>query len=281
MGDRTSFVGVQPHGGEVPDDDGLEVHHQVLAERGVIQPREKEEARGLDGTARHNDHVGLSRVGGSVPVDELDPGGPPALGDDATHVGLGHQLRPPCRHRPGEQRHRIPLGVDGAAEEGAEPAVVAGRPAVVGDAVRRRRCLIGVQAHLLGRGRRQHRPVHGRAGRHRVGTRPPGGKRIGPLAPGHPDRPLDLCVIGLELVVVEGPVADGGVFLRPVGRRGGRNPPHGTVAPSRRHVSLPRRQWWGWSSPRRRACARPRPLSGGRRAARRAGPARESNATRT
>ncbi len=62
VGDGAALVRVQPHGREVPDDDGLEVHHQVLAERRVVQPREEEEARRLDGAARHDDQLGLPGV---------------------------------------------------------------------------------------------------------------------------------------------------------------------------------------------------------------------------
>ena len=184
----------------------------------MVEPRQEEEARGLNGATRHHDEFGLPGVRDPVRPDELDTGGAAAVGDDAAHVGLGHQLCSTGGHRPGQQRHRVALGVDGAAEESAKAAVVAGRTAVVGDAVRRRRCLVGVQAHLFSRSRRQHGPVHGRAGRHGIGTRPPGGEGIGPLAPRHPDRALDLCVVRLELVVVEGPVVDGGTLLRPVDR---------------------------------------------------------------
>ena len=217
MGDGASLVGVQPHGREVPDDDGLEVHHEVLAERRVVEPREEEKARGLDGTPRHDDQLGLPGARDPVGPDELDASGAPAVGDDAAHVGLGHQLRPSRGHRLGQQRHRVALGVDGAAEEGAEAAVVAGRAAVVGDAVRRCRRLVGVQADLLGRGRRQHRAVHRRPRRHRIRPRPPGGKGVGTRTAGHADRPLDLRVVRLQLLVVERPVVDCGALLRPVG----------------------------------------------------------------
>ena len=139
------------------------------------------------------------------------------VGDDPAHVGLGHQLRPAGRHRLGQQRHRVALGVDGTAEEGAEAAVVAGGPAVVGDAVRRRRRLVGMQADLLGGRRREDGAVHRRTRRHRIRPRTPRGERVGPGPAGDADGPLHLGVERLELVVVEGPVLDGRVLLGPVG----------------------------------------------------------------
>ena len=211
-------------------------------------------------------------------VDVLDPGGPPALGDDAAHVGLGHQLGPPRRHGLGQQRHRVALGVDRAAEEGAEAAVVAGRPAVVGDAVGRRRRLVGVQADLLGGGRRQHRAVHRRARRHRVRARPPGGERVGALAartrrwPARPRRSTARAR--------RSRAASRRRRRPPAARRsrGAGSPPPGSAAPCRRRGCRRRRPSSGWSSPRRRACARPRPPSGGRPAARPAGRGRGSSA---
>ena len=124
----------------------------------------------------------------AVGVDVLDAGGPASLGDDPADVGLGHQLRPAGGHGLGQQRDGVALGVDGAAEEGAEPAVVAGGPPVVGDAVRRRRRLVGVQADLLRRLRRE---------RARRTSGAPGGIGYGPerqaangLAPSRPATPM-------------------------------------------------------------------------------------------
>ena len=153
----------------------------------------------------------------AVGPDVLDPGGPAAAGDDAADVGLGHELGPAGRHGLGQERHGVALGVDGAAEERAEAAVVAGRAAVVGDAVGRRRRLVGVEPDLLRRRRRQHGAVHGRPRRHRVRARPPGRERVGALASRHADGPLHLGVVRLELVVVDRPVVDRRVLLRPVG----------------------------------------------------------------
>ncbi len=139
------------------------------------------------------------------------------LCDDAAHVGLGHELGPTRGHGPGEQGHRVALGVDRAAEERTEAAVVAGGPPVVGDAVGRRRCLVGVEPDLLGGRRGQHCPVHGSPGWHGVGARPPGGKGVRTLPACHADGPLHLGIERLELVVVDGPVVDGRTHLGTVG----------------------------------------------------------------
>ncbi len=233
VSDGAPLVRVQTHGREVSDDDGLEVHHQVPAERRVVHPGQQQQARRLDGATRHDDQLGIPGARDAVRPDELDAGGSPALRDDAADVGLGHQLGPPRRHGLGQQRHRVTLGVDGAAEERAVAAVVASRTAVVGDAVGRRRRLVGMQADLLGRGRRQQRPVHRCPGRHRIRTGAPGGERVGTLAPGDPDGPLHLGVIGLELVVVERPVVDGRSIL---GTIGGAEPE--VLLPEARHLAV-------------------------------------------
>ncbi len=206
---------------------------RYLPSAGCSSP-ERRRRRGVSmAPARHDDQLGFPGVRDPVRPHELDAGGPPALGDDAAHVGLGHQLGPPRGHGPGQQRHRVALGVDGAAEEGAEAAVVAGRPPVVGDAVGRRRRLVGVQADLLGGGRRQHGAVHRRPGGHRVGAGPPGGERVGALAARDADGPLDLGVVRLELVVVERPVVDRGALLRAVG---GEEPE--VLLPEARHLAV-------------------------------------------
>ena len=100
---------------------------------------------------------------------------------DARDEGLGQQLGPARGHHPLQQGDRVALGVDGAAEEGAEPAVVAGRAAVVGDAVGGGGGRVGVVAEPLGGRRRQGGAVHGRPRGHRVGPRAPGGERVGPV----------------------------------------------------------------------------------------------------
>ena len=191
-----------------------------------------------------------------------------AVRQDPGHERLGHEMRPPGGHRLGEQRHRVALGVDGAAEEGAEPAVVAGGPAVVGDAVRRRRCLVRVQPDGLGGLRREQRAVHGGPRRHRVRARPPRGERVGPGAAGDPDGAFDLRVVRLELGVLERPVVD--VARRVAGRAGcaAGSPLRGNAGPCRRRECRRRPRWSGWSSPRRRACARPRRRCAGTPAAR-------------
>ena len=209
---------VQAQRREVPHHDGLEVHHEVASERRVLEPRQEEQPWRLDGAAGHDHQVGRHGVGLAGRVDVLDPGRPPSLDEDPADAGLGHQLQTAGRHGPGQQGHRVALGVDGAAEERAVAAVVAGGPAVVGDAVRRGRRFVGMQAHLLRRGRRQQRAVHGRTRGHRVGTAAPGGERVRALAARHADGPLDLGVVRLELVVLERPVVDVGALLRAAGR---------------------------------------------------------------
>ena len=184
----------------------------------MLQAGEEQDARRLDRTAGHDHEVRVHRVRHAVGPDVLDPGGPAPTGDDAADVGLGHELGPAGRHGLRQEGHGVALGVDGTAEERAEAAVVAGRAPVVGDAVGRRRRLVGVEPDLLRRSRREHGAVHGRPGRHRVGARPPGRERVGPLASGHADGPLDFGVVRLELVVVDRPVVDRGVLLRAIGR---------------------------------------------------------------
>ena len=217
VGDRPPLVRVQEQVREVPDDDRLEVAHQVATEGRVLEPREEQDARRLDRAAGHDDELGVHGAGHAVGTDELDARRRAPLCHDTAHVGLSHELDPTCGHGPGEQGHRVALGVDRAAEERAEPAVVARGPPVVGDAVGRRRRLVGMEPDLLGGGRGQHGPVHGGPGCHGVGARPPGGKGVRTLPACHADGPLHLGVERLELVVVDGPVVDGRTLLRTVG----------------------------------------------------------------
>ncbi len=83
----------------------------------------------------------------------------------------------------------------------AEAAVVAGRPAVVGDRVGAGRRPVGVQAPPLGGRRRQHGAEHVRPGRHRVRAGAPRGERVGLGVAGHADQALGLGVVGLEVGV--------------------------------------------------------------------------------
>ncbi len=179
----------------------------------MVEPGEEQQPGRLDG-AGGDDHVaGGQEALGTVGTDDIDPGGPAALDADPGHEGLGQQLGPTGGHGPLQHGDGIALGVDGAAEVGAEAAVVAGRPAVVGDAVGRGGGRIGVVAEPLGGGRRTGWRRTWGARRHGEGTRPGGGEGVGPLGAGHPDGPLHLGVVGLELVVVEGPVGHLGVGL--------------------------------------------------------------------
>ena len=139
------------------------------------------------------------------------PGGPRS-GPATTKVSASSSARPVAMARM-QHGDRIALGVDRAAEEGAEPAVVAGRPAVVGDAVGRGRRRIGVVAQPLGGRRRADGAEHGCARGHGERPRPGAGERVGPVGAGHPDGPLDLGVVRLELVVVDRPVGHVGPGL--------------------------------------------------------------------
>ena len=272
------LVGVQTQLREVPDDDRLEVAHQVPTEGGVLHAREEEDARRLDGAARHDDELGVHGPGDAIGPDELDAGGPPALRDDPAHVGLGHELGPAGGHGPGQQRHRIALGVNRAAEERAEAAVVAGGPPVVGDAVGRRRRLVGMEPDLLRRGRRQHRAVHRRA-RAASGRDPSARRRTGWHRRVRPPRwPAPL---RCNTARARRSRSASRRRRRPPGARGWRragSPPRGSAAPCRRRGSRLPRPSWGWSSPPRHACARPRRRCAGTPGARSAGPVRGSNA---
>ena len=199
----------------------------------MLQAGQEQEARRLDRAAGHDHEIGVHRVRDAVGPDVLDPGGPAPVRDDAADVRLGHELGPAGRHGLGQERHRVALGVDRAAEERAEAAVVASRAAVVGDAVGGRRRLVGVEPDLLRRRGRQHGAVHGRPRRHRIGARAPGCERVGPGASGHADGPLHLGVVRLELVVVERPVVDRRLLLRPVG---GAEPE--VLLPEARHLAV-------------------------------------------
>ncbi len=100
----------------------------------------------------------------------------------------GRSSARPVRSARRRRRHRVALGVDGAAEERAEAAVVAGRPAVVGDRVAAVGAGVGVVAEPLGRGGGDHGAVHRGARGHRVGTRAPRGEGVGARRP-RPPRP--------------------------------------------------------------------------------------------
>ena len=147
----------------------------------------------------------------AVWADVAHAGGAPVAHVDPVHECLGPQSGAPGEQRSLEGRHGIALGVDGAAVEGAEPAVVARRPAVVGNRVGPRRRSVGVVAEAFGGVRAERRPVHRGAGRHWVGARARRGVRVGAGVTGHPDEPFGVRVEGLELVVGDGPVGEGRV----------------------------------------------------------------------
>ena len=214
MGDRASLVGVEPHR-ELAEGQGLEVVHEIAPDLGVIEPREEQQAGRLGGTGRHHHVAGGFDVVLSVGVYPFHAGGPPVRHSDLRHHRLGAQLGPPRHERPAERCDGVALGVYRAPEERAEAAVVAGRPAIVGDRVARRGAGIGVVAQSLRGGGGDHRAVHRGARWHRVGSAAPGGEGIGTGLPGHPDQPLGFGVVGLQFVVAERPVGDGGALHRP------------------------------------------------------------------
>ena len=192
-------------------DDRLEVAHEMAADQGMLEAREHEQPGRLDGAGGEDDHAGGLDVGAAVGVDVVDTGRG-AVGD----VELGHERLWPQLGSAGQQGSlqrcdRVALGVDGAAVEGAEPAVVARRPAVVGNRVGPRRRSVGVVAEAFGGVRAERRPVHRGAGRHWVGARGRRGVRVGAGVTGHPDEPFGVRVEGLELVVGDGPVGEGRV----------------------------------------------------------------------
>ena len=164
----------------------------------------------------------------------------------------------PGAQRPAQQRHRVALGLDRAAEAAAEPAVVAGRAPVVGHRVHAGRAAVRVQAGPLGRGHRQDGALHVGARRHRERSRPPRRERVRLLA-GHPDEPLGLGVVRLEVVVGERPVDDVGALDRAERRAAAGSRPPGSGAACRRRGSRRRRPSTAASSRGRRRGGRRRP----------------------
>ena len=207
VGHGPSLVGVDPLR-KVAEGQCLEVEHQVATDHRVVEPGEQEEAGCLHGPAGQHDGVG--RLGLSLPlgVDPLHTGGAATLDEDARHKGVGPQFGPTGQKGSLQRRHRVPFGVDGAAVIGAEPAVVAGRPTVVGDRVASGGGRVGVVAEPFGGCRGEHRAVHRSPRRHWIGTGAPGRERVGAGLAGDADEPLRLGVVRLELVVAERPVGD-------------------------------------------------------------------------
>ena len=112
VGHGPALVADGGEGRRSADHDGLEVHHQVATERGVVAARQEQEARRLDRAAGHDDHLGVHRALHPVGADVVDAGGPAALDADARHEGLGHQLGPTGGHGPGQEGDGVALGVD-------------------------------------------------------------------------------------------------------------------------------------------------------------------------
>ena len=144
---------------------------------------------------------------------------PSAVEQDLERDALGAQLTAPAPERAAQHGDRVALGVDRATVEGAEPAVVARGPTVVGHAVGAGRRAVRVVSERRGRGRGQGREVHVGARWHRIRTAAPRGERVAGVVAGHADRAFGLRVERLELVVVERPVGDLGTLDRPQLRR--------------------------------------------------------------
>ena len=79
MGHGPALVAVQALG-EDPDDEGLEVDHEVATHQGVVDPRQQQQARRLD-RARGDDHMaGIDAAGGAVGTDDVHAGGTASVG---------------------------------------------------------------------------------------------------------------------------------------------------------------------------------------------------------
>ena len=203
---------------EHAEHEGLEVEHEVAADDvGVAEARSQEQPWRLE-RAAGEDHVpGRHLVLDEVGVEVSDAGGhrPGAVEEHVGHDRLGADLAPTGAQRVPQWRDGVALGVDRAAEEAAEPAVVACGPLVVLDAVHTGRRAVRVVAELRGRFAREHGAVHVGAGRHRVGIGAPRGVRVLGVVTRHADGALGRGVVRLELVVVERPVDDLRTLDRP------------------------------------------------------------------
>jgi hypothetical protein len=163
------------------------------------------------------EHDGLRALGllraALVPVQDLACA-PRLVRLDPVHGGARAQLA--VAGREGRRDHRDRrrgLGVRFAAVAIAEAAVDAGRPAVVGLRQDRVGLRVRGEPELLRRPLEQHAGrLHGH-GRARIVPR---SRRIpGPREPGQADLPVDAGVVGLELLVGDGPVGEVGAGDRP------------------------------------------------------------------
>ena len=223
VGDVAALVRVQPER-EEPEHDRLQVEHQEPADqvRRVADAAAQQEPRGLERAARDHDRVGGHRVLHTVAVEVAHaPAATRRRRRAATSSAMlsGRSSQRPRSQRTPQHRDRIALGVDRAAVERAEPAVVARRPTVVRDAVGARRRAVRVVAESLGRGHGERGEEHVGARRHRVRPAAPRRERVAGVVAGDADEPLGLRVERLQLVVVERPVGDVGALDRPELRR--------------------------------------------------------------
>ncbi len=144
----------------------------------------------------------------------FDPDGSAVAQEEPGDERIGPDLRPAGEEGPAQRGHRVALGVDGAPEEGAEAAIVASRPSVVGNRVGAGRARVRVVPEPFGGGHREERPVHRRARWHGVRPRAGGGKRVRPGLAGYTHQPLGLGVEGLQILIGDGPVDDVGALHR-------------------------------------------------------------------
>ncbi len=142
-----------------------------------------------------------------------------AVHQDLEGQALGPDLAVTAQQRPAQHGDRVALGVDRAAVEGAEAAVVAGRPSVVRDAVGAGGGAVGVVAERLGGRDGERGEEHVGTGRHGVRRAAPRRERIGGVVARHADETLGVRVVRLHLVVVDGPVGDVGALHGPELRR--------------------------------------------------------------
>ena len=247
LGHRSSPLTVEAEIGEPADHDGLKVGHEVPPDERMLEPRQQQQTRGLDGPTGHHHVTGIHGMLDAVRTDEVHSGRPFAIGADPGHERLRAQFGVAAQQCLLQHGHRVALGVDGTAEVRAEPTVVARRSTIVRLGIGGPGGRVGVEPERNGCGRRQLRTVHGRSRRHRVRTRSPCGEGVGPCLPRHtdPTAPRRRRTARAR--------RSRGASRRPRRHLGdrrwtaGRSPLPGSAGPCRRHGCLRPRPSSGWS----------------------------------
>ena len=220
VGDAATPLGVERER-EDADRERLEVVREVAAdETGRVADVVAQQQPGrLESAGGDDDVPGPDLVRLPVAVEVAHAGGPPAgaVEHDLGDVRLRPDLAASRAQRPLERRDRVALRVDRAAVVAAEAAVVARRPPVVRHGVDAGGGRVRVQAPALGGGGGQDRAEHVGPRRHGVLAGAPGRERVGPGPPGRADEALGRRVVRFELVVLHGPVGDGGAVDRAAG----------------------------------------------------------------